>query len=106
MSILTRTQTAALVELLDLLADKIDDGRHPSGNAHADELRRLGNDFSPIDPLSPAPSSQKHSRAYLHHLLRLGERYGETLACLQNMAMVLQTIKNVRKEIDESKKIG
>ena len=64
------------------------------------------NDFSPIDPLSPAPSSQKHSRAYLHHLLRLGERYGETLACLQNMAMVLQTIKNVRKEIDESKKIG
>lgn len=63
-------------------------------------------DFSPIDPLSPALSSQKHSRAYLHHLLRLGERYGETLACLQNMAMVLQTIKNVRREIDESKKIG
>lgn len=59
-------------------------------------------DFSPIDPLSPALSSQKHSRAYLHHLLRLGERYGETLACLQNMAMVLQTIQKVREIIDKN----
>ncbi len=56
-------------------------------------------DFSPIDGASTAPTSQRHSRAYLHHLLRLGERYGETLACLQNMAAILESIRTLRKKI-------
>ncbi len=66
------------------------------------KIRRAeyGKDFSPIDADSPAEISQKHSRAYLHHLLRLGERYGETIACLQNMAMILKCVKDIRKEID------
>ncbi len=68
------------------------------------KIRRAdyANDHSPIDPDSPAPTSQKHTRAYLRHLLQIGERYGETIACLQNMAMILGTIRSVRKEIDET----
>jgi queuine tRNA-ribosyltransferase len=58
-------------------------------------------DNTPIDSESPAPTSQKHTRAYLRHLLQIGERYGETIACLQNMAVTLETIRSVRKEIEE-----
>ncbi len=56
-------------------------------------------DFTPIDADSPAPTSKKHTKAYLHHLLRLGERYGETLACLQNMAMILEHMRSLRAKM-------
>lgn len=71
------------------------------------KIRRAeyGKDFSPVDADSTAETSHKHSRAYLHHLLRLGERYGETIACLQNMAMILKCTKDIRQEIDLSDEI-
>jgi queuine tRNA-ribosyltransferase len=56
-------------------------------------------DHTPIDAASPSPAG-KHLRSYLHHLMRIGERYGETIACLQNMAVTLEYIRNIRKEID------
>ncbi|MDD5055247.1 MAG: tRNA guanosine(34) transglycosylase Tgt [Candidatus Peribacteraceae bacterium] len=62
-------------------------------------------DHSPIDPSSPAPTSRKHSRGYLHHLMRIGERYGETLGCLQNIAVTLETIREIRKDIDCKKQL-
>lgn len=58
-------------------------------------------DFSPIDADSPAPSSHKYSKAYLHHLLKVGERLGETLGILQNLGVTLETIRSLRKEIKE-----
>ena len=65
-------------------------------------------DQSPIDPESPAPTSRKHSRGYLHHLMRIGERYGETLGCLQNIAVTLESINVIRRTIagDESTTSG
>ncbi len=57
-------------------------------------------DHSPIDPKSPAHSSRTHKRSYLHHLLRIGERYGETIACLQNMAVTLETIRSIRRKLE------
>lgn len=60
-------------------------------------------DHSPIDPGSPAPTSRKHTKAYLRHLMQIGERYGETLACLQNMAVILGTVKDIRAEIEKEK---
>jgi queuine tRNA-ribosyltransferase len=65
-------------------------------------------DQSPIDPESPAPTSRKHSRGYLHHLMRIGERYGETLGCLQNIAVTLESINVIRGAIagDESTTSG
>jgi len=56
-------------------------------------------DSSPIDPKSPTPIGRTHMRSYLHHLLQIGERYGETIACLQNMAVTLETIRSIRKKI-------
>lgn len=56
-------------------------------------------DFSPIDADSPAPTSREHSKAYLSHLLRTGERYGETLACMQNLAVTIQAMKTLRETI-------
>lgn len=56
-------------------------------------------DHSPIDSLSPCASSRDHKKSYLHHLMKLGERYGETLACLQNMAVTLENMRSLRSEI-------
>jgi queuine tRNA-ribosyltransferase len=56
-------------------------------------------DHTPIDADSPAPFSREHGKSYLHHLLKLGERYGETIACMQNMAVTLDTMKKLREEI-------
>lgn len=65
------------------------------------KIRRAeyASDFSPIDAQSPVPSSQKYSKAYLHHVLKLGERFGETLACMQNLGVTLETIRTIRTEI-------
>lgn len=60
-------------------------------------------DHSPLDPDSPAPTSRLHTKAYLRHLMQIGERYGETIACLQNMAMILTSVTKIRNEIDTAK---
>ncbi len=57
-------------------------------------------DHSIIDADSPAPTSRKHLKSYLHHLMRLGERTGETLACLQNIAVTLDHMKKIREAIE------
>jgi queuine tRNA-ribosyltransferase len=68
-------------------------------------IRRAENatDHSPIDRDSPAPTSRKHTRAYLRHLMQIGERYGETIACLQNIAVILDTVQQIRTSIDAAK---
>lgn len=58
-------------------------------------------DHTPIDPQSPAPSSRTHLRSYLCHLLRSSERLGETLACLQNMAVTLDLFRRLRDAIEK-----
>lgn len=63
--------------------------------------REYLSDHSPIDPESPTPSSREYSRAYLCHLLRSGERLGETLACLQNMAVTLQLFRTLQEDIEK-----
>jgi queuine tRNA-ribosyltransferase len=57
-------------------------------------------DFSMIDPDSPSPLSQKHSRAYLHHLMKIKERYGETIACMQNLGLTIAAMRGIRKELE------
>ncbi len=56
-------------------------------------------DHSPIDADSPSPLSRTHTKSYLHHLCIIGERYGETIACMQNMAVTLDRIKDLRTRI-------
>jgi queuine tRNA-ribosyltransferase len=56
-------------------------------------------DHSPIDPDSPSALGRTHKKSYLHHLLRAGERYGETIACAQNLGTTLAAIKKLRSQI-------
>ncbi|MFN4081093.1 MAG: tRNA-guanine transglycosylase, partial [Saprospiraceae bacterium] len=56
-------------------------------------------DFSPIDPDSPAPSSRLHTRAYLRHLFVSGEILGMQLASIQNLAFYLWLVREARKRI-------
>ncbi len=56
-------------------------------------------DHSPIDASSPSPLSHTHTKSYLHHLMILGERYGETIACMQNLAVTLDHMKKLRESI-------
>lgn len=55
-----------------------------------------------IDPNSPSPLSKRHSLGYLHHLLRIGERYGETIACMQNIGVTLQVMRELQREIENA----
>jgi len=57
-------------------------------------------DFAPLDPDSPSPLSRNHSRAYLHHLVKTKERYGETVACMQNLGVTLEAMRKLRIEIE------
>jgi len=67
------------------------------------QRREFQTKHSPIDPSSPAPTSRKHLLSYLHHLMRIGERYGETLACLQNIGVTLESIQGIRRTIKSEK---
>lgn len=66
--------------------------------------REYLSDHGPIDPNSPALSSRTHLRSYLCHLLRSGERLGETLACLQNMAVTFELFQRLRDEIERQER--
>ena len=70
---------------------------------NGEKLRITGSTFiddhTPIDADSPAPTSRVHKRSYLSHLLRSNERYGETLACLQNLAVMLEHMRRLREEL-------
>lgn len=71
--------------------------------SNREELRithsKYKEDSSPIDVHSQSPLSTKHSKAYLHHLLKSGERYGETVATMQNMSVTLQAMRNLQNTI-------
>jgi queuine tRNA-ribosyltransferase len=64
--------------------------------------REYATDHSPIDPASPSVFSRRHTKSYLHHLFRAGERLAETIACMQNMAVTLECIRELRRGIDLS----
>jgi queuine tRNA-ribosyltransferase len=56
-------------------------------------------DFSPIDPNSPAPTSRAHSKAYLRHLFVCNEILGMQIATLQNLSFYLWLVKEARARI-------
>ncbi|MEK7218998.1 MAG: tRNA guanosine(34) transglycosylase Tgt [Patescibacteria group bacterium] len=67
-------------------------------------IRILNNKFvddhTPIDPESPSPPSRTYKKSYLNHLMRSGERLGETIACAQNMGMTLLEMRKLRERIE------
>jgi queuine tRNA-ribosyltransferase len=64
---------------------------------------KFARDHSVIDEHSPSRLSREHTKSYLRHLLHAGERLGETIACLQNLGMTLQTMRDIRATIENTR---
>lgn len=60
-------------------------------------------DKKPIDPKCKCPVCQKHSRAYVSHLLREKEIYGIILLTIHNIFWILNFFKEIRKAIKENR---
>lgn len=56
-------------------------------------------DFSPIDPNGPCPTSRTHSKAYLRHLLHSKELLANQLTTLHNLSFYLWLMKEARQHI-------
>ncbi len=64
--------------------------------------RRWKEDFTPIDPGLDNYASNYHSKGYLHHLFRVGERLAAQLATLHNLAFYHWLIGEARLHIAQS----
>lgn len=58
-------------------------------------------DHTVIDATSASELSRTHLKSYLCHLLRAGERYGETIACMQNLGVTLATMRKLQEELEK-----
>jgi queuine tRNA-ribosyltransferase len=99
-------------DVLDAVACGIDlfdcvlptrNGRHGVLFTSAGVLRITNARFrdapEPPDPDCDCPACRRHSRAYLCHLLRSGERLGARLASLHNLRFYLSLLEQARRAI-------
>jgi queuine tRNA-ribosyltransferase len=56
-------------------------------------------DASPIDPACPCAVCERWSRAYLRHLLVIGEASGRRLVTMHNLAWILALVARIRSAI-------
>lgn len=56
-------------------------------------------DFSPIDPEAPNPTSRFYTKAYLRHLFNAKEVLGQQIASIHNLAFYLWLVGEARKHI-------
>ena len=61
---------------------------------------KYANDDTPIDPECNCPTCQKHSRAYLHHLIKAKEILAMRLAVTHNLYFYNNLMKRIRDELD------
>lgn len=57
----------------------------------------------PIDPNCDCPVCQRHSRAYLRHLLRAGEMLGMRLLVMHNLYFYNTLMERIRQALDEDR---
>jgi queuine tRNA-ribosyltransferase len=62
---------------------------------------RFRHDHTPLDERCPCLACRRHSRAYLHHLLRSGEMLGRTLLSLHNLTTTLRFTTAMARAIRE-----
>ena len=100
---------ASLVEAVALGVDQFDCvmqtrlGRHGVALTGTGRLR-LKNALhalsdEPVDPTCPCQVCARHSRGYLHHLLKVGEPTGPRLLSLHNLAWTLDLMDRMRAAI-------
>lgn len=73
-----------------------------------DGIRNLNNakyvtDDQPIDPACDCPTCQKHSRAYVRHLLKAREMLGNRLAVMHNLYFYNTLMEKIRMSLDAGK---
>lgn len=56
-------------------------------------------DFSPVDPAGPCPTSRFYTKAYLRHLMHSKELLGPQIASLHNLSFFLWLVKEARSHI-------
>jgi queuine tRNA-ribosyltransferase len=61
---------------------------------------RYAEDQGPIDPLCGCMACSTYSRAYIHHLFKVGEMLGPQLASIHNLSHYLSLMKRIRTEIE------
>ena len=61
---------------------------------------KYANDDTPIDPQCNCPTCQKHSRAYLHHLIKAKEILAMRLAVTHNLYFYNNLMQRIRDELD------
>jgi queuine tRNA-ribosyltransferase len=61
--------------------------------------RKWIDDFSPIDLAGPSHVSRDYSKAYLRHLIMLGENLGSIIASIHNLAFYLKLVEEAREKI-------
>jgi len=61
---------------------------------------RHRDDPAPLDPTCPCPTCRGYSRAYLHHLQKLGEILGARLATLHNLHYYVSLAREMREAIE------
>jgi queuine tRNA-ribosyltransferase len=64
---------------------------------------RFSNDERPLDPECGCPACASFSRAYLHHLHRVGEILGSRLNTLHNLFYYQELMQEARAAIDEKR---
>lgn len=60
---------------------------------------RFKNDFSPIDKRCDCYACKNFTRAYVHHLFKVNEILGLTLASIHNERFVVSTVDRIRESI-------
>lgn len=73
-----------------------------------DGIRNLMNqkyesDPNPIDPICGCPACQRHSRAYIRHLLKAGEMLGMRLCVMHNLFFYNTLLEQIRQALDEGR---
>jgi queuine tRNA-ribosyltransferase len=70
-----------------------------SSDMHDEVLRitnsQYANDLRPIDSNCDCEVCKNHSRAYVHHLLKIGEATGMTLATIHNLRYYQKLIEGL-----------
>ena len=101
------------VDIVDAIAEGVDlfdcvvptrNGRHgllfTSQGVLTLRNARFKDDPRPPDPTCNCPTCTRYSRAYLRHLLHIGEVLGSRLATLHNLSFYFQLMKDARRHIE------
>ncbi|QVL54623.1 MAG: tRNA guanosine(34) transglycosylase Tgt [Cyanobium sp. M30B3] len=62
---------------------------------------RFRHDHTPLDGSCPCPACRRHSRAYLHHLIKTEEMLGKILLSLHNITQLVRFTKAMARAIRE-----